>query len=60
MTKRREFLLQVLGQIQNHPANHHRDIMTFAAMCDDNELAQHVRTCANQIETRERSVIECR
>lgn len=53
MTERRKFLLRCLGNIQNHPANHHRDIMTFAGMCSDDELSAHVHACSLQIEKRE-------
>jgi hypothetical protein len=53
MTERRKHLLEVLGSIQNHPFNQSRDIMTFAGMCNEAELAEHVARHAAQIEKRE-------
>jgi hypothetical protein len=53
MTERRKHLLEVLTNIQNHPSNQSRDIMSFAGMCNETELSAHVAACAARIEKRE-------
>ena len=38
----RDELMAELIKIQNRPENWDRDIVTFAGMCNDQELAQHI------------------
>jgi hypothetical protein len=41
----RQDLLNALGLIQNDPFYAHQDIMTFAGMCTDDEIRQHIDAC---------------
>jgi len=44
MTRReeRQDLLEALSQIQNHPFYANVDIMTFAGMCTNEEVREHI------------------
>lgn len=50
----RRAMLSVLVMIQNSIGNHRRDIMTFAGMCNDHELADHVMSEWRRIKSVER------
>ncbi len=39
----RQELMAQLTKIQNRPENLDRDIMTFAGMCNNEELAEHIK-----------------
>lgn len=49
MTTLRQDLLNSLGMVQNHPVHQNHDIMTFAGMCNEKELRQHLEACIRQI-----------
>lgn len=43
MSERSRQLIAELMQIQNRIENHHRDILTFAGLCSDDELEVYVQ-----------------
>jgi hypothetical protein len=43
MNERSRQLIAELMQIQNRVENHHRDILTFAGLCNDKELEAYVQ-----------------
>jgi hypothetical protein len=43
MSERSRQLIAELMQIQNRVENHHRDILTFAGLCSDDELKAYVQ-----------------
>ena len=53
----RRGLISLLVLIQNSPENLNRDIVTFAGLCDDTELADHVIACFRSVPVARRLVV---
>jgi hypothetical protein len=49
MTDLRRRILRELTEIQNHPDNHHRDILTFTGFLSDAELPAYLEQHRSQI-----------
>ena len=50
MTPTRQDLIEALGQIQNHPAHNHHDILTITGCgMSDEEVRAHIEASVEQI-----------